>query len=316
MKTLPSLSPGVHLGVDVAKAELVLDLVGSIRRFPNTAKGIASLLKASTIIPGSHLVCEATGGYERELVNRALLADVPISVIQPKRVRCFATALGQIAKNDPVDAVLLSRFGNQTNPTPLIAKDSARQQLDAILRARAEFQDSMQRELNRAEHETNTAISRMRQTMIACYRKQIDKLDKQAAALIASEQKLSLAEAVLRSVPGVGPQTSRTLLAFLPELGHLGRRSIAALVGVAPYDRDSGTARGRRFIKGGRSQVRKVLYMAAVVSLKHNDYLKKVYLHLRAAGKPAKVALVAVMRKLLIHLNTLMANFHQTAVAP
>jgi transposase len=315
MNILPSQPPLVHLGVDVAKDELVADLAGSIQKFPNTPKGIARLLKAVSVIPGCHLVCEATGGYEREMVTRALLAGLPASVIQPKRVRDFANSLGRIAKNDPIDANTLSRFGNQALPKSLVAKDQGRRHLDELQRARSEFQDSMQREINRSEHDTNPVVRRMRQGIIDTLRKHIARIDKEAAHLIATDSELAHADTLLRSVAGVGPQTSRTLLAFLPELGHFGRRTLAALVGVAPYDRDSGKSRGRRFIQGGRGQIRKVLYMAAVVALKHNEVLKGVYMRLRASGKPPKVAIVAVMRKLLIHLNTLMANLHHKTVA-
>jgi transposase len=316
MNILPSSDPSVHLGVDVAKAELVLDLHGSIRRFENHPKGINALLKAiSKSGQRPHLVCEATGGYEQPLVCAALAAGVLISVVSPKRVRDFAKALGLLAKSDPLDAALLSRYGRQAQPMPVAPKDAIRQQLDAIMRTRAELMDSMQRELNRSEHDLLPSIKKIRQDLIKRYEKHLATLEAAAAQLIASSQSLSRIDAKLREVKGVGEQTSRALLAFLPELGHIGRRSIAALAGLAPYARDSGKAHGKRFIQGGRGQVRRMLHMAAVAAAKHNPILKAFYQRLRNAGKPFKVAIVAVTRKLLIHLNCLMAQILKNPIA-
>jgi transposase len=317
MNILPDTKPSVHLGVDVAKAELVLDCLGVIRTFSNDAKGIASLLKAiSKATPTPHLVCEATGGYERALVGAAVVKAIRISVVQPQRVRAFAKSLGRLAKSDPLDAAMLSRYGTHACPKPLEPKDSNRQKLDDLMRARAELIDSQQRELNRAEHHIgSTLLVGIHKDLAARYRKHIESIDATAALLIAADENLSKAAEVLREVVGVGPQTSRALLAFLPELGRIGRRSIAALVGVAPYDHDSGKMKGRRYIQGGRAQVRRVLHMAAVVAARRNPVLKAFYEHLREAGKPFKVAIVAVARKLIIHLNTRMAIFLKNPVA-
>jgi transposase len=311
MNTLPENSRVVHLGVDVAKHELVLDLQGSIRRFANTPKGIAELINAissRTDFP-PHLVCEATGGYERALTAAALQRGVPISVVQPQRVRHFAKAIGLHGKSDPLDAGLLSRYGSQVLPLPLMPKDSARQRLDALLRARTELLDSMHRELNRSENDVSPVVIRIRKDLVKRFEKHLATLDDEIAKLVAGDSALARADAMLREVKGVGPQTSRTMLAFLPELGRIGRRAIAALVGLAPYDRDSGKTKGRRFIQGGRAHVRQVLHMAAVVAARHNPVLKAFYQRLREAGKPFKVAIVAVTRKLLLHLNTRMAIF-------
>jgi transposase len=316
MNTLPENLPVVHLGVDVAKHELVLDLRGVTRRFVNDDKGIASLLAAissqTDFLP--HLVCEATGGYERALTTASLLGGIPISVVQPQRVRHFAKALGRLGKSDPLDAALLSLYGTQVRPTPMMPKDSVRQQLDALLRARSELIDSMQRELNRSENEVSPIVSRIRKDLVKRFEKHLSTLESEIAELVASDSVLARADAMLREVKGVGPQTSRTLLAFLPELGRVDRRAIAALVGVAPYNRDSGKFKGKRFIQGGRAQVRGVLHMAAVVAARHNPVLKAFYQRLRDAGKPFKIAIVAVTRKLLLHLNTRMANFLQNPI--
>lgn len=309
-------SPVVHLGVDVAKAELVADLNGAIRCFVNDAKGIASLLKAAARIPGApHLVCEATAGYERPLAAAAMAANIPVSVVQPRRVREFARAHGRLAKSDPLDAAILSRFGSSVKPPPLQPKDKTRQQLDEIMRSRAELIDSMQREINRSEHHTSALVARIHKDLATRYAKHIAALDAKAAELIAADAALAEDDAALRAVSGVGVQTSRTLLAFLPELGHVGRRTIASIAGLAPYDQDSGTHKGKRFIQGGRSQVRKVLYMAAIVAARHNPVLKEFYQRLRAAGKSGKVAIIAVARRMLVHLNSIIAEKAKLPVA-
>ena len=316
MSTLTDSSDPVHFGVDVAKDELVLDLRGATRRFPNDAKGIASLLKAvakSAIVP--HIVCEATGGYERPLANSALSQEMRVSVVQPQRVRAFAKSFGQLAKSDPLDAGLLSRYGAAIRPKSLIAKDSNRKQIDALLRARSELIDAQQRERNRAEHRVGALLKQMHQDLDIVYKAHIRKIDKAVEALVAADEPLCKIDRMLREVVGVGPQTSRALLAFLPELGLVGRRTIAALVGLAPYDKDSGKHKGKRFIQGGRSQIRKVLHMAAVSASRSNEVLKKFYETLITNGKEFKVAIVAVARKLLIYLNGIMAKFLKNPLA-
>jgi transposase len=316
MKTLPQSIPVVHLGVDVAKSELVVDLLGTIRAFANDTKGIAALLKAAVrTAPAVHLVCEATAGYERPLAAAAVLAGIPVSVVQPQRVRSFARSLGRLAKSDPLDAAMLSRFGTHATPVPMEPKDAIRQQLDELVRTRAELVESLQRELNRAGHHVLPAVARIHKDLAARYRKHIAALDAAAAKLIASSPELAKADELLRDVAGVGDQTSRVLLALLPELGRTGRRGIAALAGLAPYDHDSGKTKGKRFIQGGRGRVRKVLHMAALVAARCNPVLKVVYLRLRQAGKPFKVALVAVARKLLIHLNSIMEKYYRNPLA-
>lgn len=316
MKTVPHSQAVVHHGVDVAKAELVIDCDGSIKRFGNHAKGIAGLLAAAGKSEGiPHLVCEATGGYEQAMAQAALRAGMRVSVVPPQRVRNFAKSLGRIAKSDPIDAKVITRFGQVTNPEPLQAKDSGRQKLDELLRARVELLDSQQRERNRLEHHSDPAILRMFKALITRLEKQIATIDERCAALIDADSTLSRADALLREVACVGPQVSRTLLAFLPELGYVGRRAIAALTGLAPYDRDSGKMQGKRFIQGGRAQVRRVLYMAAIVATRHNPVLRDFYQRLRSEGKAGKVAVVAVARKLIVHLNTKMANLLKNPIA-
>ena len=316
MNTLPQTEPVVHLGVDVAKSELVIDLMGPVRTFPNHPKGIAALLQAAAkTAPAIHLVCEATAGYERPLADAAVLAGIPVSIVPPQRVRSFARSLGRLAKSDPIDAAMLSRFGAHAGPAALQPKDAVRQQLDELVRARAELIDALHRQASRAEHHTLPVLARIHRNLVDRHEKHIAAIDKEMARLIASSEELRRADQLLREVAGVGDQTSRVLHAHLPELGYVGRREIAALAGLAPYDRDSGKTKGKRYIQGGRQRVRKAIYMAAFVASRCNPVLKEFYQRLREAGKPFKVAIIAVARKLLIHLNSIMEKFHQNPVA-
>ena len=316
MNTLPQANPVVHLGVDVAKSELVIDLDGLVRTFANHSKGIAALLKAAVrTAPSIHLVCEATAGYERPLADAAVLAGIPVSIVQPQRVRSFARSLGRLAKSDPIDAAMLSRFGTQARPAGLQPKDAIRQQLDELVRARAELIDALHRQTSRAEHHTLPVLARIHRNLVDRHEKHIAAIDKEMARLIASSDELRHADQLLRAVAGVGDQTSRVLHAHLPELGRVGRREIAALAGLAPYDRDSGKTKGKRYIQGGRERVRKALYMAAFVGSRCNPVLNTFYRRLKDAGKPFKVAIIAVARKLLIHLNSIMEKFYQNPVA-
>jgi transposase len=303
MKTIHQSEPSVHIGVDVAKAELVCDLNGSIKRYPNTSAGISRFLRSAAAIPGAHIICESTGGYEKTLVQTSLQGGIPASSVPPQRVREFANSIGAKAKNAqarPVSATLLS---------------PGRRKLDALMRFRAELMESLHRESCRHEHHDDPLVSKLARARIARFEKDIETVNEAAAAVIAADPELARADARLREISGIGVQTTRTLLAFLPELGTIGRRRIASLAGLAPFDNDSGQTKGRRYIQGGRAAVRKTLHMAALSAARYNEVLKPVYLRLRQAGKPFKVAIVAITRKLLIHLNSLMADLIKIPLA-
>lgn len=316
MNTIPAILPVVHIGVDVAKAELVADLAGSIKRFANHSKGISALLRAAVkCAPRVSLVCEATAGYEQLLATACFKAGVPVCIVPPQRPRHFAKALGLHAKSDPVDAALLSRFGNQTGPEPAMPRDSSRRELESLMRARGELIDALVRKNNRHEHHGHPLALKLAKARIARLEKDIATIDKAAAAVIAADPLLAKADAMLRQVTGVSHQSSRALLAFMPELGTLNRREIAALAGLAPFDRDSGNKQGKRFIQGGRKRVRSTLHMAGVSAAQFNKVLSPVYRKLRDAGKPFKVAITAITRKLLVHLNSLMAGLLKNEVA-
>jgi transposase len=316
MNTIPAIPSPVHIGVDVAKAELVADLAGTIKRFANHPKGITALLRAATrCAPHVRLVCEATAGYEQALATASFKAGVPICIVPPQRPRHFAKALGLHAKSDPVDAALLSRFGNQTGPVPARPKDSSRRELESLMRARGELIDALGRENSRREHHEHPLALKLAKDRIVRLEKDIALIDKAAAAVIAADPLLGNADVLLRQVTGVSHQSSRALLAFMPELGTLNRREIAALAGLAPFDRDSGNKQGKRYIQGGRARVRSTLHMAGLSAAQFNKVLAPVYRNLIKAGKPFKVAITAITRKLLVHLNSIMADFLKNQVA-
>jgi transposase len=253
------------------------------------------------------VVLEATGGWERPLQAALTAAALPVAVVNPQRVREFARASGQLAKTDAVDAVVLAHFGAALHPAVRPAADAATTTVQALVRRRRQVVAMLTEEANHHR----TAAATLREGIarhLAFLRQERDALDQAIADAIAASPVLRRDAALLRTVPGVGPVVAATLLAELPELGRLGRRPIAALVGVAPFARDSGPRRGRRRCRGGRRAVRTVLYMAARTAVRHNPALVPFYTRLRAAGKLDKVALVAAMRKLLLILNAIIRD--------
>ena len=311
--TDPPLFP---VGVDIAKRQFAVDLHGRPLTFANSPAGFDRLREHLLTIPNPHLIMEASGGYERPLLQFAFQNNIAASVVQATRVRHFAKALNLQAKTDPIDAALLSRFGREVRPEPCKIPDSSRAALDRLMARRAHLLKLLNAETNHAgggggsgdkmtEDQTNQ--------MVSLIKSQIKEIDAMMESMIEEDDLLRQMDAVLQSVKGVGPQTSRTLIAALPELGKISRGEVAALAGLAPFNRDSGTLRGKRFIKGGRSAVRKVLYMAAVTACRHNPVLSVFYQRLREAGKPGKVAVTAVSRKLLCHLNALASQFYRNS---
>jgi len=308
----------VHIGIDVSKDELVLDLLNVIHRLPNCPSAIGRLLKTLSSHPDSsrmHLVCEPSGGYEQTLVGAALKAGFTISLVQPLRVRRYAQALGILAKSDPIDARLLSRFGADLKPKALPPQDEDRRKLAELLKRRDELINSIQRERNRCAHHNDPLCLSQHRSLIKMLEKHLAQIQDAYERLIASSASLKKARALLCNVQGVGPQTSAILLAQLPELGLASRSQIAALAGLAPYDRDSGSLSKKRFIHGGRTKLRRALYMAALSAARCNPVLKPAFQKLVARGKPKKLALIAIARKLLIHLNSLLASHSKSPLA-
>jgi transposase len=308
----------VHIGIDVAKSELVLDLLNVIHRLPNSTSAIGNLLKTLASRPDAsrlHLICEPSGGYEQTLVRAALKAGFTISLVQPLRVRRYAQALGILAKSDPIDAKLLSRFGADLKPMPLAPQDEDRLKLTELLNRRDELINTLQRERNRAEHHRDPLCLRQHRALVKMLEKHLAQIKDACDRLIASSSSLKKTRALLCNVQGVGQLTSAILMAQLPELGHASRSQITALAGLAPYDRDSGSISKKRFIHGGRTKVRRILYMAALTASRFNPVLIPVYQNLLARGKSKKLALIAIARKLLIHLNSLLSRQLKSSLA-
>ncbi len=250
------------------------------------------------------VVLEATGGCETALVAALAAAGLPLVVANPRQVRDFATATGQLAKTDRLDAHLLALFADRVHPTPRPLPDAVLQHLEALMTRRRQLLDMLTAEGHRLEH-AGAPIRREITRHIRWLERRVAAVDRDLDDTIQKSPAWRGRENLLRTVPGIGPVVSRTLLADLPELGRLNRKQIAALVGVAPLARDSGTHRGKRVVWGGRAPVRAVLYKGALVATRRNAIIRVFYLRLVAAGKPKKVALIACMRKLLTILNAM-----------
>jgi transposase len=294
------------IGIDVAKAWLDVARAGeaTVRRLSNDADGIAALVAEMRAAVPQLVVLEATGGYERAVTAALSVAGIPVAAVNPRQVRDFAKATGQLAKSDALDARVLARFAQQIQPPVRPLPDAVAQELAALM-ARRQLLEMRVAEQNRRP----SLAPRLRPALDAhldWLNDQITALDDDLDQTLRDSPLWREKEALLRSIPGIGPVVARTLLAELPELGTLERGEAAALAGVAPLNQDSGRRQGTRRTWGGRGGVRAALYMATVVATRCNPAIRALYQRLRAAGKPAKVALVAGMRKLLLIANALL----------
>jgi transposase len=299
----------LYLGLDVAKDAVVLasEPAGLTGTFPTDEAGLAALVAQCQAHPVTLIVLEATGGYHTPIAAALGAAGLPLAVVNPRQVRDFAKATGQLAKTDAIDAAILALFGARVQPAPRPLSDAATQELDAWLRRRRQLQDMLHAE--RLRHaQSHGQVRQNLHRHIRWLERSLADTDAGLRELIEASPLWRVQDALLQSVPGVGPTLAMTLLGGVPELGQLDRRQIAALIGVAPLARDSGTFRGHRTCWGGRAAVRQVLYMGALVAARWNPVLKAVYARLRAAGKPAKVALIAVARRLLVLLNAIIRD--------
>ena len=297
-----------YLGLDISKNKL--DLAGvDIKHltFENNNKGIGQLLKFLSKLTSLHLVLEPSGGYERMAILAFEKANIPVCKVDPYQVRSFARSMGKLAKTDKIDAIILALFGTERRPRVMKPHDAMLENLRMLYDRRQHLVHSQVQESNRLE----TALPAMRQHLDASLKfiaQQLLEIEVLIKNLIASNEEIGKKVDRLKSVKGVGDQTARALIVHMPELGDLTDKESAALVGVAPYNKDSGKHSGYRSIRGGRYHVRNVLYMAAVAASRSNPILKTFYHRLIANGKKPKVALVAVMRKLIILLNKLIKN--------
>ena len=302
----------ISVGIDVAKDWLdVAERPGDgAWRLRNDEPGIAALVEQLRQREPQVVVIEATGGLECPLAAALAAAHLPVVVVNPRQVRDFARATGRLAKTDAIDAQVLAQFGQAVEPPPRPLPDHATQELAALVMRRRQLVEMLTAEKNRL-HLAARPVRRDIQQHIRWLERRLGDLDGALGQAVQSSPLWRDRDHVLQSTPGVGPVASATLLAHLPELGRLNHKEIAALVGVAPLNRDSGTLRGRRTVWGGRAHVRAVLYMATLVASRHNPTVKVFYERLVAAGKPKKVALTACMRKLLTVLNA-MVRSHAT----
>ena len=296
-----------YIGIDVSKATLDVASLpnGESWTVTNDDLGLAELTPQLVALGPALIVLEATGGFEMLAAITLAKAGLPIAVVNPRQVRDFAKAMGKLAKTDALDAGILAEFAQRVRPEPRPLPDEAAQLLDSLLTRRRQLVDMLTAEKNRLGF-ARGPVKRDINRHIRWLEKRLADVDGDLQDAIAASPLYQAKADLLRSVPGVGPVTTLTLIATLPELGHLSRHQIAALVGVAPLNRDSGTLRGKRMVWGGRAPVRAVLYMAALVGIKHNPVLRVFYERLRAAGKPFKVAVTACMRKLLTILNAML----------
>ncbi len=299
----------VFVGIDVSsdRLDVFVRPNGEVWHSDNEAKGIEALVKRVGKLEPSLVVVEATGGMEMPLASELAASGLPVVVVNPRKVRDFARALGRLAKTDVIDAQVLAHFGEAAKPEARPLPDDATRELRSLVDRRRELKEMLTQEQNRLRT-ANTRVRADLEEHVRWLQERVNALDEELAGLVKSSPVWQAQDMLLQSAPGVGPVLSRTLMAELPELGTLNRGQIAALVGVAPFNRDSGKLRGKRTAWGGRGQVRATLYMAALSATRSNPVIQPFYARLCEAGKPKKVALMACMRKLLVMLNSMVKN--------
>lgn len=296
----------VCIGIDVSKDHLDVASPKGLSQWPNTPDGQQQLVAYLRQWILDTVVLEATGGYERALVAELAAAELPVVVVNPRQVRDFARATGRLAKTDTIDAQVLAQFALAVRPEKRPIPNEKQRNLQQQLARRRQIVGMLTAESNRLHQTTDKLVARTIKAVRSTLQKQLQQLDDQLQKTIEETPIWREKENLLRSVPGIGPTTALALLVELPELGTCSRQQIAALVGVAPINRDSGKARGQRATWGGRATVRTALYMATLVATRHNPAIKAYYHHLQTIGKRKKVALVACMRKLLCMLNAIL----------
>lgn len=304
------MQDGIYVGIDVAKeaVDVALGPEEKVLTLPNSAAGFAKLLGRLKDFVVALVVMEATGGYERELADALCEAGHPVAVVNPRQVRDFARAMGVPAKTDRIDARVIARYAQAVNPPVRGQRTAGQRELAELVARRAQLMEHLTAESNRLRMVVSKRVRSEIGRAMAGLKRRVKTLDRDISDLIASDRALKVRSDLIQSVPGAGPQLAAALLAHCPELGTVSEKEIAALVGVAPLNRDSGGYSGRRTTWGGRSKIRSALYMSALVAAKHNPRIKNFYERLLDSGKPKKVALVACMRKLLVILNAMLRH--------
>ncbi len=302
-------SQDLFIGIDISKDELELGMLpgSESHTIKHNEEGLTELVKRLSGLSPKLIVMEATGGLERALRDVLETAGFLVRVVNPRNVRDFAKGLGILAKTDSIDALVLAKYAQLVKPEPRPAKDKETQELEALLMRRRQLMEMITAEKNRLKR-SSKAVRGNIEAHIQWLKKCVGDLDKDLKAMIKNSPFWSEKEKILRSIPGVGPVLVIALLALLPELGRLNRRQISALVGVAPFNRDSGMFKGVRCSWGGRKLLRTILYMATLAAIRFNPVIRRFYLRLMEKGKVHKVAATACMRKLITIINTMVRN--------
>jgi transposase len=308
--------PEIFVGIDVSRERLDVGVRpnGQTESFKNDSKGIASLVAVLAELSPKAVIVEATGGVEAPLVAMLATSSIPVVVVNPRQVRDFARATGRLAKTDRIDAGILAHFGEAVRPEQRPLRDEQQQRLAELVTRRRQLIEMLVAEGHRLDT-TAKAVRADIKAHIAWLERRLRRIDDDLKTEVRSSPAWRQKDELLRGVPGVGPTLSITLLANLPELGRIDRKQIAALVGIAPMNQDSGRSRGKRRVWGGRREVRNVLYMATMSAVRHNERIRRFWQRLRDTGKPGRVALVACMRKLLTILNAVLRTGQPWAAA-
>ena len=297
-----------YAGIDIAKRgfDLAIDSKQNVQHFDNDAKGIQNGCKALQQLKPDLIVMEPTGGYEKRLVAELQAIGLPVAVVNARKIREFARAAGQLAKTDKLDALIIARFAAVLQPPPQEVLDQHTQAMKALVGRRHQLVQMHTAENHRLEHAHDKAVVRSIRAILKTIERQMNKVEQQIRDQIDSIPELKRKTQQLESVPGIGETTASLLVTELPELGRLNRRQVAALVGVAPINRDSGTYRGKRMTGGGRRDLRARLFMPTLVATRYNPLIRRFYQRLVCQGKAKMTALIAAMRKLLTILNTML----------
>lgn len=297
------------IGIDVSKSELLVAQrpEETLMAFANSEDGISHLVDFLSSLGPALVVLEATGGLEIAVVNALALKQLPVAVVNPRQVRDFAKAIGRLAKTDRIDAGVIAQFAEALRPEVRVLKDEETQRLQAFNTRRRQLVAMMSSEQSRLSSAPKWTQNEIR-AHLKWLNKALVKLEEDISNLIKGSPIWCEKQAIMRSFKGIGPVTSSTLLAAVPELGHIKAKPLSALLGVAPLNRDSGQFRGKRSVWGGRENVRSVLYMATLSAIRFNPVIKSFYKRLREAGKPHKVAMTACMRKIIVTLNSMLKN--------
>jgi len=297
-------------GIDVSQQWLDVHLLpeGDELRFSNDDVGFRKLARKLKSHAPRVIILEGSGGLERGVATHLAQAGLPVAIVNPRQVRDFAKATGRLAKTDAIDAQIIARFGEAVNIQPRFIPDVPRQELKALVSRREQLVGMLKAEKVRLQRAYDQSVRDSHQHLISVIQTELDGVDSQIDAFIQNSPIWRANDQLLQEIKGVGPQLSHIVIAALPELGRLNRREIASLVGVAPFNDDSGKRTGKRRIRGGRPQVRRVLYMAAVAAMRSNPSIKALHDRLQEQGKKNKVIIVACMRKLLITMNAVMKS--------